>query len=444
MDGFDLGDAAKIVDQLKDKIGNPFAKPSSSDSQQWSIWANPNGPAVQPRSDASAPPVLPRIEVPSAPAQTIQLRPEQMVGTAQADQATKQSVYQTLDQARKQGNRTVAAGQFMQAITTANNSHDASLQAMSKVEYGLANMGWGYSGEGFKWILEAGSNNPSLYNPQSNSSFLQRLGQAGMPKSAVDLLVYNGQQDPNWYLKDPDATKKLDQAMTGPVFVAPVGGDGTQQPQSRPGGDPLAPPAARPDQPINPNLPQSNQAGSWMKEQFMGAIRGALAEKNHQTAFGLYKQATDLADRSGDKTLQATARVETGLALISWGSPEAGFKWLLDAGAKNPSLYDSRVNQAFQQRLQAGGLSSGAIDLYLRNGQANPNWHTRDVEAASRTLAAALRPATAPINRPAESPYLPVPSPFPIQQFPPTIPQPGPVDTGSSATPHIKPNPFGG
>ena len=409
MDGFDINDAKKVIDGLsflKDQIANPFDRTPRPDPQQWSIWGNPGQqPQVQQRTDlppAVPTPAMPSFETP--PQQQIQLRPEQMVGTQQADQATKQQVYQAIDQAKRQNNRTTAAGQFMQAINISNNSHDASLQAMSKVEYGLANMNWGFSEEGFKWILEAGSNNPSLYNPQSNQSFLQRLGQAGLPQGAVDLLISSGQADPNWYLKDANATKKLDQAMTGPVFVAPTGGGRTDVPGAqRPGADPLAPPTSTPtEQVINPQLgPAPSQAGGWIQDQVKNVLRSAQTNSNHQNAFAMYKQATDMADRSGDKGLQTTARVETGVALISWGVPESGFKWLLDAGAKNPALYDSRVNQAFQQRLKAGGIPDGAIALYLANGQRDPNWHLRDANAA-KELAAAMRPA-APAPVPASA-----------------------------------------
>jgi hypothetical protein len=454
MPGFDINDpriqdAKEILGQLmKDRVKLPFGNQKAAEPE-WSIWSQQQnqGKVSQPGQPGALRDTMP---APPTPARdtTPALRPEQMVGTNRADEATKQSVYQAVDQARRQSNRTVAAGQFMQAIAIANSSSDASLQAVSKVEYGLANLNWGFSEEGFKWLLEAGSNNPSLYDKNTNQAFLSRLAQAGMPRSAVDLLMNNGSQDPTWYLKDAQATRKLDAAMTGAVFVSP--GGGSELNQNVRAGDPLAPPVPKPEM-LNPNvMQQPAEASPWMKEQVMTSLQSALKETNHQNAFGLFKQATDLADRSGDKTMQSTARIETGLALISWGNTESGFKWLLSAGSINPSLYDSQVNQALQQRMRQGGISEAALDMFLKNGRQNPEWHTRKSDAA-QTLASVQASGNNPNFRPSENSgnnpggirgsrpgqdnYLPIPNIFPLTT---------PPDSQTQPKPHVKPNPFGG
>lgn len=429
MEGFDV-DLSKTLSQLKDKLMDPntFKPQQQQQPGSWSIWDKqvpgppprtgvlPIGPQAElPQQQMAAPP---RMEAPPS----VQLRPEQMLSTNRADERTAQSVYYAIDQAQKQSNRTQAAGFYVQAIQWANNARDPALQAMSKVEYGLANMSWGFSQEGFKWILEAGSNNPTLYDPRMNQSFVKRLAQAGMPQAAVDLLIRNGQQDPTWYAKDTDATKKLDQAMTGPVSVAPIDA------QQRPGGDPLAPPQSRPEQALNPNLDGPGQATPWMKEQVNNALRSAIQEKDRRNAFGFFKQAVDMSDRTRDPALQSLSRVELGLAIISWGMPETGFKWLLDAGAKNPGLYDSARNGAFLNRLAQGALPKSAIDLYVANGQRDPNWHLRDAEAAKK-LEAAMKP---------QQQANPVPKPN-NQIWPqPEQAQPGPFQ------PRLRPSPFGG
>jgi hypothetical protein len=456
MAGLDIGDAGKVLDQLKSEIGKNFDKPGAPDPLQWSIWSKPEPGQGQPGAAPSLPrfdatPSLPKFDTPTKPAgpgfdttppplprfdatPPPTLKPEQMVGTGRADEATKQSVFKLVDQASKTSNRSVAGNQFMQAINISNNSHDATLQAISKVEYGLANLNWGFSEEGFKWILEAGSNNPSLYDSKQNQSFLNRLAQSGMPRTAVDLLMANGSQDPAWYVKDAGATRKLDAAMTGAAFVPPSG-DRSQAPRTAV--DPLAPPSSRPDS-VNTSIQQPGEANGWMRDQINQGLQSASREANHQTAFELYRQATDLSDRSGDNQLRVTARVEAGLALISWGSAESGFKWLLDAGSLNPALYDNTVNQAFQQRLRSGGINESALDMFLKNGQRDPNWHLRSPEAA-RTLAAILQSGDNPNRCPTEpNRILPVPNPFPVQPGQDRTPPANPV------TPHVKPNPFGG
>ncbi|MBX9690581.1 MAG: hypothetical protein K2X27_27950, partial [Candidatus Obscuribacterales bacterium] len=126
--------------------------------------------------------------------------------------------------------------------------------------------------------------------------------------------------------------------MNGATFIAPA------QPADK-RNEALAPPASRPEQTSRPGqLEPPQRASQWMTEQFSRALRSAMQEQDRNQAFGIYKQALDLADRSRDPVLQGTARVEMGLAIISWGSVENGYQWLLDAGSKNPALYDSKIN----------------------------------------------------------------------------------------------------
>lgn len=409
--GFDFSDVKTTLNQLTSQFASP-----------WSAFPERGQPGLpQQRIDTQFSPGIEQAQLP-------QMRPEQALSTNRADERTQKSVYDTVAQAQRQSNRTQAAGLYQQAIQWANNARDPALQAVAKVEYGLANMGWGFSEEGFKWLLEAGSNNPSIYDPRSNQSFLKRLSQVGMPTGAVEMLINNGVKDPYWYLKDPNAARKLDQSMSGPAYVAPL--DGTP---GRQGGDPLAPPAPRPEQALNPNLPMPDAAGPWMREQFTKTMRSALQERDRNTAFGLYKQAIDMADRTGDRPMQATARVELGLAVINWGMPEAGFKWLLDAGAKNPGLYDNRVNQSYTNRLKSAGIPDSAINMLFANGQRDPNWHMRDADAAKK-LEAAMRNPNPQVPA---SPFTPYSRPALPGSDQPSIPAPQPNQ------PHRKPSPFG-
>ena len=434
-DGFDVKD---VLSKLKDQ----FQKPA--DTPQWSIWDQPKQPSQpqqMPPGDRLPPGFPgPRFDTPQVtaprPEQALPgppLRPEQQLGTGRADERTSNLVYQTVDQAKNQSYRSQSAKLFTQAIDEANRVKDPALQALAKVEYGLAHMAWGYSQEGFKWILEAGSNNPSLYDPRENGSFLKRLSQVGMPQSAVEMLMTRGAQDPTWYTKDADATKKLDQAMVGPAFVAP---QGTEGPARRPGADPYAPPTTKPDQ-VNPNLdpPAPGQSGGWIREQITGALRTASQERDFNTAFGIYKQAVDMADRSRDPSMQATTRVETGLALMSKGNLETGFKWLLDAGSKNPALYDSRNNKAYVDRLASAGMPKSVIDVLMANGQRDPHWHMVDRDAAKKLEQMLRPPAPAPAPKPDLVPQLPFqPIAPPLETKPAPAPNP---------EPHRRKSPFG-
>ncbi|MBX9690580.1 MAG: hypothetical protein K2X27_27945 [Candidatus Obscuribacterales bacterium] len=175
MSGSERFDLDKTLKQLKEKLGPSTAVPSPD----WAAWDK------KPTADKTAP--------------QVQAAPEQVQGTGRADEATKQSVYKAVNDASKQANRNQASGLYMQAIESSNRSKDPSLQAISKVEYGLANLSWGYGEQGFKWILEAGSNNPSLYDMNKNQDFLQRLSRAGISEKAVRLLLKNGQENPLWY-----------------------------------------------------------------------------------------------------------------------------------------------------------------------------------------------------------------------------------------------------
>lgn len=434
-DGIDFKDAAgNALKQLKDKLGPAPEQP------QWSIWGaqqqrpNQQGPVsdqpIQGRrmGDAPAGPLPPVSVVPDA---VPQMRPEQMPGTERADDRTKNLVFQDINQAQSQTYRQQAGRLYLSAIERANQSKDPTLQAMSKVEYGLANMTWGFTQDGFKWILEAGSNNPSIYDNKTNQSFLKRLAQAGMPSGAVDMLLQKGAQDPFWYLKDNDAAKKLDSAMTGPIFVAPADGGQVQQRQNT---DYLLPPKGRPDQ-VNPQLDPPPRPGSntWMSQQVKVALDNAAQEKNWQNAFGVYKQAVDMADRSRDTSLQAYTRVETGLALMKWGNVEIGYKWILDAGVKNPSIYDSRSNKGFVDRLAGAGIPKPAIDMLITNGQKDPKWGVTDPDAAKRLESVTRNPQS---TQPA--PYAPRDDRR-TPDYRPTIAPPAPISIPGYDKPTILP-----
>lgn len=445
-DGIDFKEAAgDALKMLKDKLGG-----TPQEQPQWSIWGPQQQQAprqgsdyqpIQGRRMGDAPPVQSQ-PAPVAPDAVPAMRPEQMPGTERADDRTKNLVFQDINHAQSQSFRQQATRLYTSAIDRANQSKDPTLQAMAKVEYGLANMSWGFTQDGFKWILEAGSNNPSIYDTKSNQSFLKRLAQAGMPSGAVEMLMQKG-QDPFWYLKDSDAAKKLDAAMTGPIFVAPADGA-----QSAPGQntDYLAPPKDRPDQ-INPQLDPPPRPGSntWMSQQVKVALETASQEKNWQNAFGVYKQAVDMADRSRDVSLQAYTRVETGLALMKWGNVEMGYKWILDAGVKNPSIYDSRSNQGFVERLNSAGIPKPAVEMLLSNGQRDPKWGVKDPDAAKRLESVTRnpqqqsRPTVLPPGddrRPPEyRPSFPTGLPFPGSDSKPSVLSP--QDDG-----HKKKSPF--
>lgn len=421
-EGFDLN---SVLDKVKDKVLAP-AQPEP----RWSIWEQGQRPqAPRPGAGPEMPQNFPRPEINQIP----QLRPEQMQGTKQADENTKKAVYQLISEAQRQSYRSESAKRYSHAVDIANNSQDASLQALAKVEYGLAHMSWGSAEQGFKWILEAGSNNPSIYDSRTNQSFLQRLAQVGMPQSAVDMLMKNGAQDPNWHYRDQDAAKKLDKAMTGTAFVPPAQG-------MRPGQervDPLAPPIDRRPENLNPNLDPPAQAGAWMKEQVNHALTQAQQQKNASDAFAYLKQSVDLADRSRDPGLRALTRVETGLALLTWGHTENAFKWLLDAGSINKGLYDSRYNSGYLNRLGQAGIPKQVMDIMMDNGQRDPNWHKKSPDAA-RMLESVLKNPQAPARSdsiipmpslPGFSPFEQAPKPQPSlpEQVPPSqLPKPQP------------------
>ncbi len=429
-DGIDLRNANPLVQSLRDKLpSNPLdLLPKPQQQTQWGIWektpqAQQQNPAAQRPSEVQMAP----------PQQQVTLRPEQMVGTNRADAGVQNNVNRFVEQAQRQGNRQTAASMYVNAIQTADASRDGTLQAYAKVEYGLANMNWGFSEEGFKWILEAGSNNPNIYNPQQNGQFLKRLQQAGLPQGAVDSLLKNGQNDPNWYLKVPDATKQLDKSMTGAVFIAPnlPGGD-----QNQNGGDRFGPPSEAPEQ-RNPAVLQGDQkAGPWAQQLFGLMLKSAQDEKDIGNSFNLYKQAVAKADEFRDPSMQAQSRIELGLAVVSWGNPQAGFKWILDAGSKNPAIYDSRVNQGLINRLKQGGIPDAAIDMLMAKGQRNPNWYLRDPESAAKLEATMKQMAPARTN---EEPRTNYPGQQPVEQTRPQFPTQKATEQPASSFPWPKP-----
>lgn len=132
-----------------------------------------------------------------------------------------QAIYQIIHQAKTSNNQSESIALYKQAVDYGSKLQNPSLQALTKVEFGLAHLNWGFPQQGFLLLLEAGSNNPSLYNSRMNQPYLDRLSQSGLPQSAVEMLIRNGQQDPNWYLKDTEALSKLDKAMSGPVLPVP-------------------------------------------------------------------------------------------------------------------------------------------------------------------------------------------------------------------------------
>ena len=215
---FSLDEHRQAIEKLPNARGTKIS--SSNEERSDSRVAPAFNPDQQRQQDSSAPPRFSpeqtkKDNAVGPPAGTDLMLPEQMPSAKHADDRTSKSLYELISQAQGQSNRSQSASLFMQAIRLANDAKDPALQAVSKVEYGLANLNWGFPQEGFRWILEAGSNNRTLYDPQMNQSFLNRLLQAGIPPKVVQMLVTKGKEDPAWYLKDPAATQKLDQAMNG-------------------------------------------------------------------------------------------------------------------------------------------------------------------------------------------------------------------------------------
>lgn len=128
-----------------------------------------------------------------------------------------------LVQAQRQNDKQAAYNHYKQAVDLADSVRNPSLQSAARVELGLSCLNWGFSETGLKWIMEGGSKNPALYDNRQNQPFKTRLRQGGMPERAIDLLIQQGQKDPNWYLKDREAGQKIETAMraSAPPSVVP-------------------------------------------------------------------------------------------------------------------------------------------------------------------------------------------------------------------------------
>ncbi|MBX9686718.1 MAG: hypothetical protein K2X27_08450 [Candidatus Obscuribacterales bacterium] len=182
----------------------------------------------------------------------------------------------------------------------------------------------------------------------------------------------------------------------------------------------------KPENPFGGKPEQAPRLDPRVEEAFGKALLQAKQEQDKERSYKSYKQAIDIADSIKNPALQAAARVELGMACVNWGFAETGFKWIMEAGAINPGLYDSSRNQAFKERLSQGGVNSSAQELLLSNGQRDPLWFQKDGDAAKK-LDAALK---AGLSKPT-SPYLDL-QPIPAR------PQPSAVDPN----PHLRPSPF--
>lgn len=170
-----------------------------------------------------------------------------------------------------------------------------------------------------------------------------------------------------------------------------------------------------PEKPLNPQAPDPR-----LQEAIAMALVQAQRQPDKESAYKLYKQAVDIADSGRNPQLQAAARVELGLACINWGHKETGFKWILEAGAKNPELYKEDKNQPYKERLKDAGLSQAGINMLIERGKEDPLWHQKDKEAVKK-LEATMSP-TAPL---------------------PTNPElPRPITPATSPSPHLRPSPF--
>ncbi|MBX9686715.1 MAG: hypothetical protein K2X27_08435, partial [Candidatus Obscuribacterales bacterium] len=87
-------------------------------------------------------------------------------------------------------------------------------------------------------------------------------------------------------------------------------------------------------------------------------------------------------------------------------------------------------NQGFTNRLKQSGMPEAALNLYLSNGQKDPNWHKQDADAAKKLEALYKNPQKTQQAIPSEkspfapvSPFAPSTSPFGSnKQFLPKIP----------------------
>jgi hypothetical protein len=158
-----------------------------------------------------------------------------------------------------------------------------------------------------------------------------------------------------------------------------------------------------------------------MQEEFAKSLLQARQEPDKESAFKLFQKAVDIADAAKSPRLQAVSRVELGLACMSWGFRETGFKWILEGASKNPELYDERKNAAFKERLTQAGVPPQALELLLRNGKENPNWWIKDpnsgkliddaAKSGSQVKPSAIFPPPLQLIPQADKPHI-KPSPF--------------------------------
>lgn len=133
--------------------------------------------------------------------------------TPPAENQLREQIALALMQAHQEKDRKAAYESFKKAIDLSDLSKNPMLQAASRVELGLACLNWGFSEQGFKWLLDAGSKCPDLYNESKNQPFRQRLEEFGLPKASRDMLFEKGKSDANWYQKDPNAVKSLEASL---------------------------------------------------------------------------------------------------------------------------------------------------------------------------------------------------------------------------------------
>jgi hypothetical protein len=158
------------------------------------------------------------------------------------------------------------------------------------------------------------------------------------------------------------------------------------------------------------------------QEAFTRALVQAQAQTDKETAYKSYKQAIDIADSARSPLLQAAARVELGLACINWGFKETGFKWIMEAGLKNPDLFNNQKNEPFRNRLSQAGIPRNVSDVIIGNGARDPEWYIKFKDAGKVLESMMSRTQSQPVPQPYVNPL---------------------PDRTRIPNPHMRPSPFG-
>ncbi len=166
------------------------------------------------------------------------------------------------------------------------------------------------------------------------------------------------------------------------------------------------------------NQNQNQTMDKRIQEAIALALVQAQRQENPENSYQYYKQAIDLADKSGNHLLEAASRIELGIACIKWGFADTGYKWIMDGAAKNPELYNQQRNQPFTDRLKQAGIPDATISLLMENGSKDPLWYQKDSNAGKKLEASASKP-----------------------QFPNYLPQTLPLNPVNPGA-HLRPSPF--